>query len=388
MIRRSATPWAGAEDEIVSQAIRFLEALDGLLGSGADVTSPGELETARAPAESLRIADPGARFDLGRESISWRGRPVASIADFPRLAALRESGVESLSPPDSPDAFACWVRSLAGVDPDRPAPAQPGPDTSGPPEDVSRRILSLHEEAAVNRHVARGGPEDVILRLLEATAVGAATPLPLGGADEAYTSVHCLNTARLSMGLARHLAFADDEVVEVGIAALLHDLGMALVQAPPGLSPEGPAYRELVLTHPSVGARLLMDSGTGLHLAAVVAYEHHMSWDGKRGHPARKFPVSPHRFSRIVSLSDTYDVLRTERKFRPALTEEAARTYLRVLGGGSLDPELVTGFQGWLDAEASRFETPATRPAAALGELGWLPESGFDPDLEPRPVRL
>ena len=52
-------------------------------------------------------------------------------------------------------------------------------------------------------------------------------------------------------------------------------------------------------------------------LAVIVAYEHHMRPDGK-GYPAMRYERDLHYASKIVSVCDVYDALRTTRTHRPA----------------------------------------------------------------------
>src|SRR5687768_10921087 len=113
-----------------------------------------------------------------------------------------------------------------------------------------------------------------------------------------YGSVHALNVAMLSMGLAEQLGFDHSAVREIGLAGLLSDIGM--VRLPVDLIAKSeqlePAERELIKTHPAEGARIIVDAQTALPLAAVVAFEHHLRMDGT-GYPELRYPRVPHRIS-------------------------------------------------------------------------------------------
>lgn len=258
-------------------------------------------------------------------------------------------------------------------------------------EHASETVRWIHGEAA-NRGVI---PHRETLELVESVYHTPASPelraAPLALDEEGeYTTVHALNVALLAMGLARHLAFDRGEILQIGVAGLLHDVGRVRPppDAGPGVDPASPEARARVMRHPIEGARLLLDSGAGFALAAVVAYEHHLDWQGKTGYPRLHFARPPHQFSRIVSVCDTFDVLLTERPYRARLADDAALRYLPMLAGAPLDPELVTGFIDYVRGPFARIAPPATGSASTLAELGWLPETGFDPDFEPRPVRL
>jgi len=258
-------------------------------------------------------------------------------------------------------------------------------------DEASGAIRWIHGEAANRGVVPPSEALDLVDRVHDAPASSelASVSHPLDDEGE-YTTIHALNVALLAMGLARHLAFDRDEILAIGLAGLLHDVGRVRPSpdAHDAVDPSSPEARARVMRHPEDGARLLLDSGSPFALAAVVAYEHHLDWQGKTGYPRLHFGRHPHQFSRIVSVCDTFDVLLTERSYRAGLTPEAARHYLPMLSGSPLDPELVTGFLDYVKGPFARIAPPATTAPAALDELGWLPETGFDPDFEPRPVRL
>lgn len=258
-------------------------------------------------------------------------------------------------------------------------------------EQASGTVRWIHGEAANRGVVPRPETLELVERIHDTPASPelAAPSHPLD-AEGGYTTVHALNVALLAMGLARHLAFEREEILAIGVAGLLHDVGHVRPQPgpEPAVDPASPEARARVMRHPADGARLLLDSGSAFGLASVVAYEHHVDWQGKTGYPRLHFARHPHQFSRIVSVCDTFDVLLTERPFRPALSGDAVRGYLPMLSGAPLDPELVTGFIDYVSGPFARIAPPATGAGAALGEVGWLPETGFDPDFEPRPVRL
>ncbi len=402
----------------MKEAVQFLGALGTSIdlvrerGPGAAETLAG-LETARELLEILRIADPGAVFRLSGEAITWRDRPVGAASDWPWTEALRSIGVTTLDPPDEPTRFVRWIESLSarlsapggdagsGERSVEPASARAG-EASGLPDaargtggssldEESSLVQWLHGEAANRGRLPRQEAVALVERLagrLDDHALHARS-WPLGPFDGDDT-MHCLNVALLAMGLARHLQFETDEVLTIGLCALLHDVGKVRLggELPEEADPQSPEVRALLQRHPGEGARLLLDSGPAFAPAAVVAWEHHVGWEGRGGYPARHYLRAPHRFSRIVTVCDTYDVLRSERGFRAALSDIAAQSYLHVLAGRHLDPEIVTGLVGFLGTGHARIPRPRVRAEAELSDLRWLPDDGFDPDCEPAPIRI
>ena len=252
-------------------------------------------------------------------------------------------------------------------------------------------LLRLHEEAA-----RRGAVRAAEAASLAEALAGAlddraleARPVTISALDES-TTVHALNTGLLAMSLARHLAFDEEGILSAGLAGLLHDIGKTRIGDLPAVSPDALSAEEqsVLRSHTVEGARLLLDSGKRLSGAAIVAYEHHLDWRGEGRYPPTRFARAPYALSRIVAVCDAYDVLRSERSFRAALSRQAALAYLEIIAGRSLDPDLVAAFTELARAGLPRVALPASRPEAGIGEIGWLPENGYDPDCEPRPVRL
>ena len=156
-----------------------------------------------------------------------------------------------------------------------------------------------------------------------------------------YDATHAINVTFLAMAIADELQFDNESIRRVGLAALLHDIGMTrvpgdLVAKAGQISPE---ERELVKMHPTEGARILMGASPTLDLAAVVAYEHHLRTDGG-GYPRLLYPRTPHYVSRLVQVCDVYDALSSARPYRAAWPVEIIISYLSERAGFEFHPAL------------------------------------------------
>jgi putative nucleotidyltransferase with HDIG domain len=172
--------------------------------------------------------------------------------------------------------------------------------------------------------------------------------VPVRHHDE-YTTVHSLNVSVLSMSLAESLGTSPDDVRDIGEAALLHDLGKAhtpieVLQKPGKLSPD---EWEIIKRHPEEGARIIHRSGGSMEFAAVVAYEHHLTWQGG-GYPNLRFPRRPHPVSQMVQICDIFDALRTERPFRGPWPIERIIGYFGEISGTDLNPDVLNAFNSLL----------------------------------------
>lgn len=166
--------------------------------------------------------------------------------------------------------------------------------------------------------------------------------LPLHDMRE-YHAVHAVNVSMLSMAMAETLGYDEASIRAIGLAGLLHDIGMVkipleLIASSEQLQPE---ERELVKTHVVEGARMIVEADASLDLAAVVAYEHHLRIDGS-GYPALSYPRSGHRVSRLVQVCDTFHALSSPRPFRERWPNDVIFSFLQQRAGADFDPEMVS----------------------------------------------
>ncbi len=176
--------------------------------------------------------------------------------------------------------------------------------------------------------------QDVVLPLLD-----------LRTFDE-YTTTHSCNVSMLAIGLSEALGLSDSDARAIGTAALLHDIGKVripqeVLTKPGTLTPD---ERLLIQTHTVEGARILSQRGLGNGLAATVAYEHHIWYNGKGGYPYFRFPRTVHFASRIVHVCDIYDALCSKRPYRAAWSSAEALGLIESIGGTELDPGITAEF--------------------------------------------
>ncbi len=138
-----------------------------------------------------------------------------------------------------------------------------------------------------------------------------------------YTFTHILNASTLSLAMGRVLGFSPPQLRELGLAALLHDTGKVLIpkeilQKEGGLSDE---EFNVIRMHPVHGAGLLMKIKELPDLVPIVAFEHHLQFDGG-GYPRVHRDYKPHLCSRITSIADIFDALRTNRAYREEVPKE------------------------------------------------------------------
>ena len=144
-------------------------------------------------------------------------------------------------------------------------------------------------------------------------------------------------------------------------AAILHDVGKVAVSDMILKKPGQLTYDEKLAMrkHTILGARLFKRTTSFWdYMASEVALNHHENWDGS-GYPgqdrqhlrgrrstwarARGPPRSPST-PRVVSISDVYDALVSQRAYKMGWRQEHALRYIRYQAGKKFDPELVSIF--------------------------------------------
>lgn len=163
-----------------------------------------------------------------------------------------------------------------------------------------------------------------------------------------YTYLHSLNVARLSVGLGKRLEFNNEMIVDLGWAALLHDLGklkvpIDILNKATKFSPEEKA---IMLSHPleslAVFSELQSVSLDRLRRLSA-AFEHHQRFDLK-GYPIVHKKHSIHPYSRIVAIADTFDAMTTDRIYQRRTLPDVALKIMAQGFGSVFDPILLQAF--------------------------------------------
>ena len=135
-----------------------------------------------------------------------------------------------------------------------------------------------------------------------------------------YTFTHSVNVCIFSVALGKKLGFTRLQLYDLGMTALLHDVGKARVPVDILNKTTGLDEREwrVMQAHPWLGALTLfaMRASDDLpYRTILVAHEHHMKTD-LTGYPKNVRDRSLGIFSRIVSVADGFDAATTRRSYQ------------------------------------------------------------------------
>ena len=104
--------------------------------------------------------------------------------------------------------------------------------------------------------------------------------------------------------------------------------------------------------HPVRGAELLLATPGIPELVTIMAYEHHLHYDGK-GFPAQQRPRELNLGSMIAAITDTYDNLRRDRPEQKALSMAETLNTMNQRTGKDFHPLLFKAFRDLVKAQAS-----------------------------------
>jgi len=147
-------------------------------------------------------------------------------------------------------------------------------------------------------------------------------------AKDSYTYGHSERVARVAVELGRELGLREDELSDIYLAGLLHDIGKIGIRDSV-LCKRGPLTDEEfehIKEHVTIGYRILNDLKAIGHLIPGVLH-HHERFDGQ-GYPAGLAGKSIPYLARILSVADSYDAMSTSRPYRAALSCERVEQVL------------------------------------------------------------
>jgi HD-GYP domain-containing protein (c-di-GMP phosphodiesterase class II) len=165
-----------------------------------------------------------------------------------------------------------------------------------------------------------------------------------------YTFTHSVNVCIFSIALGRRLGMTKIQLYELGLAALMHDIGKSrvpidLLQKTGELTDEEWKW---MAAHPWLGVLVLFQFRRQQeelsYRAMTVCQEHHMKID-LTGYPKANRPRQVSLLSKIVAIADGYDAATSRRVYRTeVITPSAVLEEMRDNPRRGLDQVLVKAF--------------------------------------------
>ncbi len=161
-----------------------------------------------------------------------------------------------------------------------------------------------------------------------------------------YLFGHSVNVCVLSLVTGVSLGYDKTKLMNLGMGALMHDMGKTLV--PPHILNKPGSLTEsefnVVKRHSEYGYTILASNEAYVRkLYALIALQHHERYNGE-GYPKGLQGGSIHVFSQIVGIADVYDAMTADRVYRKAYPPNEVFEMLAGSGDFLFDYKLVLAF--------------------------------------------
>ncbi len=155
------------------------------------------------------------------------------------------------------------------------------------------------------------------------------------------TRDHVVRTAEMALRVGERFHMSARDLRDLGLAALLHDVGKLnvpdeILTKPSSLTPE---EYELIKLH-TVDGEQMLKAETTLASVAPIVRSHHERMDGG-GYPDGLAGADIPLASRIIAVCDAFDAMTHDRQYRRGMPMKIAFAVLREHAGTQWDPAVI-----------------------------------------------
>jgi PAS domain S-box-containing protein/putative nucleotidyltransferase with HDIG domain len=175
------------------------------------------------------------------------------------------------------------------------------------------------------------------------TELHADTVIMLAAVAEAHdrtTGEHLRSVRAITEALAQQLGYSEEDAAQIGLAAVLHDIGK--IRVPEAIltraSSLGPEQWDVMKQHTVWGMDFLATRDRFL-LAAQVARSHHERWDGG-GYPDGLAGTQIPEEVAIVTVADSFDAMISQRPYRQPWPVQRAIAEIKSCSGSQFSPRV------------------------------------------------
>ena len=180
---------------------------------------------------------------------------------------------------------------------------------------------------------------------------------------DTYTHGHCERLSEYSARLGEHLGLAEDQLIALRRAGVVHDVGKIAVPDAILLKPGSLTVEEwkLIREHPVVGERICAPLKSFRFVLPIIRH-HHEKFDGS-GYPDGLRGEAIPETARVLQIVDVYDALTTDRPYKKAFSiTDALQTMKQEVARGWWDRHIFDQFERLIRSGTAHF---LSRGAAA-----------------------
>ncbi len=163
-----------------------------------------------------------------------------------------------------------------------------------------------------------------------------------------YLPTHSINTAVYAVSAIQTMDYEYSDLLETGLGALFHDLGMIYVPKKVITKSEMLTNEEvyMIQQHPKKGIELL---GRENKIVQNIVLKHHEKFKGG-GYPlGTSYRFSGDLLASVVGLADVFDAMTTFRIYKEKLTIPEARKYIHNEGTENWSKDVIAAFNKGLN---------------------------------------
>lgn len=226
------------------------------------------------------------------------------------------------------------------------ARAQPGPALQAGPDWYRMGEEELSRLAETVRH-------HTVIRLETLTRIAAGivqslqssdrlVVQALSGANGSPLITNLVNVSILSAKLGMGLEYRRNELEQLALAGLVHDIGIFAVPESLVLKPHRltPSERAIIEQHPELGFQVLSTLGSSYSWLAQVVRQAHERSKGQ-GYPNKLKGSQIHDYAQIIGIVDVFDALISPRPYRRRILPHEAVRELLATEQSSFSRELI-----------------------------------------------
>lgn len=291
----------------------------------------------------------------------WRTKFV--LTDPEDLRHLRESGITELwidpakgmdvSTDETPEKITTAVEkvpaktSIRNQPPKQVSLAEEVKQAARTCAKASKAVKSMFEEVRMGKAVSAEAANDLVEEISSSVLrnPGALISLARLKTADDYTYMHSVAVCALMVALARQLNIEGDELREVGMAGLLHDLGKAMMPMEVLNKPGKLTDEEftIIKSHPVEGHRILVEGKASKEIPLDVCLHHHEKVDGS-GYPHRLKGEEISLFARMGAVCDVYDAITSNRPYKQGWDPAESIKKMTEWSGAHFEPKVFQAF--------------------------------------------
>ncbi len=156
-----------------------------------------------------------------------------------------------------------------------------------------------------------------------------------------HEKIHSTNVSHISVQIGKEYGLTQEKLKALEVAGMMHDIGKIAVDST--IRNKQSALNESeyieIRRHSEIGYQILKSVDQYTSLAEIILH-HHERWDG-HGYPYGLARENIPLLSRIITLADAYEAIRSDRPYRLGRSHHETLLEIQYHSGKQFDPKLV-----------------------------------------------